>query len=236
MACVPAPAARGASPENSRAPALERLFVEAGCAGKIAIHLIPRDAAARYLNGEAKRGSDFAAGRTAALRCLRTLGHPARAIGRGPGREPLWPDGFSGSITHTAGLAGAAVCGISDRVLSLGIDAEQLGGIGEADYETVFTAEELGFLARLSPTDRAFAATSLFSAKEALFKAQFPLTRAFVDFQDVSIGLDSPITGIEGTLKLQHGVAVLEQYCFALFHRLVGDHIVTGAVAQAAAK
>jgi 4'-phosphopantetheinyl transferase EntD len=53
------------------------------------------------------RRREFAAGRACARRALARLGCPPQALGRGSLGEPLWPAGWSGSITHDGGLAAA---------------------------------------------------------------------------------------------------------------------------------
>src|SRR5947207_7559339 len=77
------------------------------------------------LVGEAgdKRRREFAAGRACARLALERLGRSNGPVLRGSNREPVWPDGVVGSITHTAGYCAAAVTEAS-CVLGLGIDAE----------------------------------------------------------------------------------------------------------------
>src|SRR5689334_7800046 len=56
----------------------------------------------RILNLRAceRKQADWIAGRAAARLALEQLGAEDPAILRGDAGEPLWPDGFSGSITH----------------------------------------------------------------------------------------------------------------------------------------
>ena len=56
-----------------------------------------------------KRINEFAAGRACARRALATFGMPGAVLLAAPDRQPLWPTGFVGSITHTAGFCAAAV-------------------------------------------------------------------------------------------------------------------------------
>jgi 4'-phosphopantetheinyl transferase EntD len=53
------------------------------------------------------RRSEFAAGRRSARRALGMLGCPARPLMIGALRQPLWPEGFAGSITHDGRYAAA---------------------------------------------------------------------------------------------------------------------------------
>ncbi len=70
--------------------------------------------------------------------------------------------------------------------VGLGIDAEQLGRVTDNLHRVVFTAEERAWLDELPAEERPNVATTLFSAKEAFYKAQHPLTRSWVGFQDVT--------------------------------------------------
>ena len=68
-----------------------------------------------------KRQREFAAGRAAAHTAMANLGVPPQAILNGDDRAPIWPEGLTGSITHTRGCAIAIVARNSD-VRALGID------------------------------------------------------------------------------------------------------------------
>ena len=121
------------------------------------------------------RRAEFLAGRLCATLALRAAGSPGE-VGRA-GRAPVWPAGFSGSISHCGELAVAVV--------------RQGGGLG-VDMEREFPAETAAEVAPLllTPRDRARRppdwseprfATLLFSAKEALFKA---LSAGLADIPD----------------------------------------------------
>ena len=69
------------------------------------------------------RRREFALGRSLAHEALRAIGAPAGPIEVGAHREPLWPAGTVGSITHCDGYVGAAVAARGD-VRSVGVDAE----------------------------------------------------------------------------------------------------------------
>ena len=220
-----------------RAVSLERAFANAGCGAHLAVFLARRETPRQPEDPRARRRADFAMGRAAAARGLAAIGVPEQAIGRGARREPVWPEGVAGSISHTSALAVAVVCRTGDgSAATVGIDAERIGAVARADHETLFTSEERAFLARGPALGREFAATCLFCAKEALYKAQFPLTGAFVDLPEVSLAPADAAAAAAGTWRLRHGPAVLERFRFALFHRRIGDHVIAGCAAHAAAK
>ena len=85
--------------------------------------LWPEEAAA-VQHAVEKRRREFAVGRMLARAALAAIGDPPSAIPTGNHREPVWPAGIVGSITHCAGYCAAAVARDA-MVVALGIDAEQ---------------------------------------------------------------------------------------------------------------
>jgi 4'-phosphopantetheinyl transferase EntD len=137
-----------------------------------------------------RRRREVAAGRSCARRALALLGAPPTALPADGDRVPRWPSGVVGSITHTRGFCAAAVAWQRD-LRALGIDAEHPIDTERADVmRLVATPGEAAWLARLGQDQRAAGAGLVFSAKEALYKCQFPLTREMLDFSDVELWLD----------------------------------------------
>ena len=138
----------------------------------------------------AKRRLEFAAVRRCARRALSELGYPPVPILPGEQREPQWPEGVVGSMTHCAGFCAAAVAR-SGEVSALGIDAEVHAPLPEGVLDLIALGSERERLAALAdgvPTavhwDRV-----LFSAKESVYKAWFPLTRRWLGFDEADIEL-----------------------------------------------
>lgn len=140
------------------------------------------DEAAFVARAVPSRQAEFAAGRAAARHCLRALNQPATPIPAGPNRQPIWPAGFSGSIAHSAGIAVAAM----RRGLPLGLDIEPDEPIEPELWPLICTEDEL---AALPIADRGAYVRHMFCAKEAAYKAQFPLTGALLDFGALSVRL-----------------------------------------------
>ncbi len=140
------------------------------------------------------RKAEFSSGRQAA-RCALTQLSPALAsvlVPIGGDREPLWPQGVVGSITHVSGLAGAAV-GLSNSWRYLGIDLEQTAG-GKAQSALrafVLDSAELSLLQRrceaIGQLNLDTHVTHVFSAKECLYKAAFPSVRRFFGFSEARL-------------------------------------------------
>ena len=164
-----------------------------------------------------KRRREFIAGRTLARRCLQRLGTAAVAIPVSDDRAPEWPPGVVGSITHTNTWCAVAVAR-ADRVRGIGIDVELDEDLKEDLWPRVCTAAEQRYLAGRPAADRGFLAKLIFSAKEAAYKAQYPLTRKFLDFTAMSIELVVDGGATEGTFR-----AVLQEAAGELL--AVGDVI-----------
>lgn len=141
----------------------------------------PEEAAA-VARAVPSRQAEFAAGRAAARQALRLLGHPDVAVPAGPNRLPLWPEGFSGSISHSAGIAVAAL----RRGAPLGLDVEPDEGLDPDLWPVICRPEEL---AALPIVDRGHYVHQVFSAKEAAYKAQYPLTGTLIGFDAMSVRL-----------------------------------------------
>ncbi|MEE2778693.1 MAG: 4'-phosphopantetheinyl transferase superfamily protein [Acidobacteriota bacterium] len=147
-----------------------------------------------------KRQREFAAGRVAAKAALARLGAPALPLLAGANRDPLWPLGFVGSISHCASLACAAVSK-SDRYRSLGCDVEGDEPLSVGVAQRVCSERERDRMG----ADWLRAAKIVFSAKEAFYKLQFPLTLTFLGFFDADVTLDERNGGLEVALLRDAG-------------------------------
>lgn len=137
-----------------------------------------------------KRRAEFTRGRLCARRALAALGLPERALVSGPDRAPIWPEQVVGSITHTSRYCAAAVA-LRGQWRGIGIDAEERDRLGPELLPMVTQPSERDWLSILPPKERAAMGTLLFSAREAFYKAQYCISRAWVDFHDVEIDVHS---------------------------------------------
>lgn len=134
-----------------------------------------------------RRQIEFAAGRECARTALAALGTPTLGLAADADGCPLWPEGLTGSITHTEGYCAAAVAKRS-HVQALGIDAERVQKVSPDLWGDICTPTELESLRAMSKSWQNRFAALAFSAKEALYKAQFSLTREWLDHHDLSLG------------------------------------------------
>ncbi|MCJ1708523.1 4'-phosphopantetheinyl transferase superfamily protein [Microbacterium sp. VKM Ac-2923] len=177
----------------------------------------------------ASRVAEFTTGRACAHRALARLGVAAVPIVPGPHREPVWPEGIVGSITHCAGLRAAAVARAGD-MRSLGIDAETHEPLPENTLDIVAVAAELPRLAALQVAvpniawDRV-----LFSAKESIYKTWFPLAGRWLDFTECDLTIERDGTFRGDLLVPGPVVGARELGHIAGRWAIDGEHILTAA-------
>ena len=88
-----------------------------------------------------KRRFEFSTGRMLARELMAELGFAAGPIDRGANRQPVWPAGLVGSITHADGLVVAAVARNSG-LRGLGVDLETWDRVTPKLHDRLFTAAE----------------------------------------------------------------------------------------------
>jgi 4'-phosphopantetheinyl transferase EntD len=136
-----------------------------------------------------KRQAEFFMGRLAARHALQRLGTPDQEIGTGAFREPQWPRGIAGSITHSHCFA-AAIAMPSSACMGVGIDIEQLISTKTqyAVESTVIVASEQTLLERLTGALSYEASLAVvFSAKESFFKGTFATVGRYFGFEAVEL-------------------------------------------------
>jgi 4'-phosphopantetheinyl transferase EntD len=181
-----------------------------------------------------KRAEEFAAGRLCARLLLSEFGIRNFAIEVGAHRQPLWPETLVGSITHTTGFC-AAVAARKKCLRSVGIDTELAGSVKTELWRGICTPSETAWLRSLPQCEQLAAATLIFSAKEAFYKSQFPLTQERLGFHDVSVEL--PVWNAKrGAFRISanrsialEGSAALPLQGQYLFH----EQFITAAIALA---
>ena len=212
--------------------------------------LLPEEASALGDVSEGRR-HEYTLSRTCARRALSALGFPASPILSGSKREPVWPAGIVGSITHCKDYCAAAVARKEDFA-TVGIDAEIHAELPEGVINTVALPEEMEQIRALrTPATGIHWDRILFSAKESIYKAWYPIEKKWLGFKDVLLTLHpetqefqarflvpGPIVGgrsiasLNGRHAIENGI-VLTTVTLAAFPALVvpaasGRHSQTG--------
>ena len=143
------------------------------------------------------------AARIVARQLLSRFGQAPRAIPKSTAGMPVWPDGIVGSLAHDARIAVAAMAQ-QHEFLSVGVDVEPAEPLAADLLDIVATPKE-----RQTIQDDPLRGRLLFSVKEAIYKAVYPLDRTFLDHHDVEVSLSA------GTAEVRNGRGVSFRYCVA---------------------
>ncbi|BCG79326.1 4'-phosphopantetheinyl transferase [Mesorhizobium sp. 113-3-3] len=165
-------------------------------------HLLPEEARSISARQPAMRRASGAA-RWIAHRLLADIGVKDVAIPRAPSGAPLWPDRTIGSLAHDDDMAVAAVAPVGS-IVSLGIDVEPAQPLPDDIFAIVATGAD-----RTGAADQRLAGRILFAAKEAVYKAAYPLDREVLGYEDIAVDLDA------GRATTKTGRKVSLAYCVA---------------------
>ncbi|MER5889027.1 4'-phosphopantetheinyl transferase superfamily protein [Streptomyces sp. NPDC001941] len=161
--------------------AVEEAYGDEGAA-----HLYPEERALVADAVDARR-REFATARACARRAMARLGHAPLPVTSDAYGAPRWPEGLTGSLTHCTGYRAAAVARSGDFA-SLGIDAEPHTALAPDVLRAVRLPTEeqrLDHLTRRHPGIHW--GQLLFSAKESVYKAWYPLTATRLGFADADL-------------------------------------------------
>jgi 4'-phosphopantetheinyl transferase EntD len=155
--------------------------------------LLPEEAPA-FAKSVLKRRRASGAARLVARELLAKLGcSKATPLPKSPSGAPVWPEGFVGSWAHDARIAIAAV-GRRDDIVALGIDIEPAEKL-PVELELIATPRE-----RSRIGSHPLLGQLLFTAKEAVYKALYPLTNVFLEHHDVEIDFDANTASVGGRI------------------------------------
>jgi enterobactin synthetase component D len=159
-----------------------------------------------------KRKAEHLAGRIAAVHALREFG--LKTIpGIGTQRQPVWPQGLFGSISHSASTALAVV---SRQPVGIDIEAIFTPQTAIELANSIVTHTEKKFLAN-SDLSIEQALTLAFSAKESAFKATQASRQADAGFTQYQI------------VELQHNQMILRAHhqTYRVLWRFLGNAVIT---------
>ena len=116
--------------------------------------------------------------------------------------EPIWKNGLHGSITHKGGHV--ALCFASDPRVTCGLDLELCRDLDPGVRSKIMNADEWRLCEDVfgSGDGVKSASTLVFAAKEAIYKALFPLVGKVFWFEAVEM-VDLMVTGDTATLSFR---------------------------------
>lgn len=188
--------------------------------------LLPLEAAS-IAAAVGSRRAEFATGRALARRALASLGEMPVAIASGADRSPVWPDGIVGSISHSAALCGVALGRKADGVRMIGLDIELAEPLPPELWDTVLTPAEHRRLSAMPAGSGGLAARMIFSAKECVYKAQYPITGVLFGFEMFEVVPDVAGGAFSATWQGDAGPFRAGLTWHGRL-RVAGGHVVTG--------
>lgn len=135
---------------------------------------------------ENERLRQFCSGRHLARQAIQALGGSIAPILRMENGAPLWPDGYTGSLSHSGELVGA-IAGHRKDWSGMGLDVERLGRVHQDLWPILFTPGERCYLENKNGPSQRFLATAFFSVKEAFLKLPSPKSKQVQDYQDIEV-------------------------------------------------
>ncbi|KRP37899.1 MAG: hypothetical protein ABS34_00530 [Opitutaceae bacterium BACL24 MAG-120322-bin51] len=174
-------------------------------------------------NAGLARRNEFISGRRCARLALAHIGQASCALPTDADGLPIWPVATIGSITHSRGLC-CAVAAFADEVMYLGVDLEKTNRLSARAMERVVHPLEAATVGE----DQALGSL-LFSAKEAFFKAQFPVWSAQPNFKDIALQIHADTQQLS-VLKIASNLpAQLRDATHRMEFRyqFFGDYVVT---------
>ncbi|MGD1839209.1 MAG: 4'-phosphopantetheinyl transferase family protein [Nitrososphaeraceae archaeon] len=136
-----------------------------------------------FLVIERRRASGAA--RRVARELMNSIGFVGLPILRGIFGAPIWPTEVVGSMAHDNQIAVAAV-GLRCDLDAVGIDIEPVASLLPDMLELIATSREQHVI-----SDNPLRAKLLFSIKEAVYKAAYPLDHDLLDFHDIEVDFAS---------------------------------------------
>jgi len=175
-------------------------FHSLGIEGFDVLRLLPEERSLLSEKASEKRRIEFTLGRLAARAALLSLGfEESFPLLRGEGGDVLWPDGFTGSISHSSSSA-AAIVASKEHVSGLGLDIEKLSPEKDIKiFDRIMLPVECAWVYEFKESvyERAL---KIFSVKEACFKAFYSATSVRLRYHDVVLNWEEENHGFFGIL------------------------------------
>jgi 4'-phosphopantetheinyl transferase EntD len=175
-------------------------------------------------NAVGKRKREFTAGRICARKALEKLNRSPCSIPVGSTREPLWPQGVAGSITHDGNHCVACVAN-RDIIPYLGIDLAVREPLDRNLIPLICTKDDIENIKNVGESNFETDPYKLiFSIKESVYKCLFPVVQQIFDFQDVSVHMKSK-SGTTSIILLNNQLFSTLDLELKVKFRVIGDYV-----------
>ncbi|MDG1302295.1 MAG: 4'-phosphopantetheinyl transferase superfamily protein [Opitutae bacterium] len=174
-------------------------------------------------NAVLARRNEFITGRRCARMALAQIGQVSCALPKDADGLPIWPAATMGSITHSRGLC-CAVAASADEMMYLGVDLEKTNRLSARAMKRV-----LHPLEAVTVGESQALGSLLFSAKEAYYKAQFPIWGAQPNFKDLALQIHSNTQQLT-VLKIAQNLPVQLRDAtqrMKFRYQFMGDYVLT---------
>ncbi|WHP06164.1 MULTISPECIES: 4'-phosphopantetheinyl transferase family protein [Acinetobacter] len=168
------------------------------------------------LNAVPKRLNEFYAGRILAQAILQQHFSCLDSITSMSERLPIWPKGFKGSISHSNNKLVVAVSAQADY---LGIDIEHIvdENFAKDSAALILTQSEQALWQTGQIQGLSFCEylTLIFSLKESLYKAVYPVAQSYIDFLEAfveQIDMENQSVQFSFCPKVREKYGLLEQH------------------------
>lgn len=141
-------------------------------------------------------------------------------------RMPVWPEGWTGSISHCKGICTVAVTR-RHPILSIGIDLESRNRLKRTLWPKIASPDELRQIesyAVNASNSMDDLMTLVFSIKEAIYKYQFPATGQWLGFLDVRLSFGQ---GGSVLASLNPGVSNETIQDVDIVYKITSGHVVS---------
>ena len=203
-----------------------------------AVHLTSAEQVATRDMSE-QRLRSYSTGRYLSHQLLANAGFPDTDVLSGDEREPLWPPGVQGSISHTDAWCLVAMT-TAVRYCGLGVDIEQVQALESGLRDIVLTQQEqrdIAALPALSPLQQTSGNTLsvtgwpavYFSIKESLFKCRFPVERQWIDFHQATVSVDPDARTFSAVFAPELDNTLLNNSNLNGQFAIIDDHVISVA-------
>jgi len=181
-----------------------------------------------YEKWRSKRKETFLAGRLAVRHAQACLNEPAKDILKAEDGSPVWPNEYTGSISHTDNQAVAVLLPLSQGIIQyIGIDLERLDNADKLDAADLIGLEDEFEILKLAGIEKAQRALLLFSLKESVYKALYPVVCEYFDFLDVALVSSAANEAFVFQIKRKLSKKITLGFIVEGRYKIQDDHLMT---------